>query len=125
VPVNEVVKMLNEKNTFNFTIHLNTFTKLLGSSSAAFAVISAILKMKEHEYSSSKEKKDVASMVSSMKQQVHKSEDTNGECCGENDDESTNVDASSVETAQARKNKTNTQVKLNLNQTKIPWVFDE
>jgi hypothetical protein len=126
VSIDKVVEMLNETNAFSFTIHLNTVSKVVGSTSAAFAVISGVLKMKEHEYSSSsKLKKDVASMVNSMKQQVAQGEDSSNACCGENDDESTTVDASSVETANAKRGKTNAHVKLNVNQVKITWDFDE
>ena len=65
--VEEIMKILNDKNRLNFSIHFNSVANLLGSSTEALLVISAVVKMREHEWSSSSEKKDLSNMVTSMK----------------------------------------------------------
>jgi hypothetical protein len=123
--VDEVVKMMNEKNPFNFTIHFNTVTKMTQSMHAAYHLIHGILKMKEHEIGSSREKKDVTNMLNSMKQSAAKNGNDDTEYYVESDDVSTTVEGSSTDAYQSKKTGKSPVIHLNVGQIKYPWKFDE
>jgi hypothetical protein len=74
----EFHKILIDKNRLNFSIHFNTLGKLIGSLSDSFHGISAVVKMREHEWPSSAEKKDISNMLSSMKAIAMKEEKEDG-----------------------------------------------
>jgi hypothetical protein len=124
--VEEIVKMLLDKNPFNFTIHFNTVSKITGSMHAAYHVVHGVLKMKEHEISSSREKKDVTNMLNSMKQSALKNGSDDTEYYVESDDVSTAVDGgSSSDTQVSKKSNKSAVIHLNVGQIKYPWKFDD
>ena len=65
--IGEILKILAESNKSNFSIHFNSISKLVGSKAEGFHVISNVAKMREHEWTTSADRKDVASMLASMK----------------------------------------------------------
>jgi len=127
VLASEVVKMLNDKNPFNFTIHFNTASKMTGSMHAAYHLVRGVLKMKEHELNSSREKKDVTNMLNSMKQTATKNGPDDSEYYPESDDVSTTVDggSSSSDAHVSKKQSKAVAIHLNVGQIKYPWKFDE
>ena len=63
----EIQNLMVERNLSNFSIHFNSIAKLANSKHDAFVAVSSFIKMREHEWSLSTEKKEIAAIVSSMK----------------------------------------------------------
>ncbi len=114
IVVEELVKVLNERNRFNYSIHFNTLSKLIHSRSNAFNVINSVVKMREHEWKSSSDKKDIANMLSHIKAELQgpKHED--------------NEDAPHKDESVVRKGPKGTvTVVLGVGDLKVKWLFDE
>ena len=102
----ELGKVVCERNRINFSVSFNAIARILGSAAHAHTILTAVTKMREHEFASSADKKDVASMLSAMKQSVIEFEPT----------------PETGDTSTAPKNGI---IKLQVGKLKTPWSFDD
>jgi hypothetical protein len=118
----EMQDLMMEENRSNFSIHFNTIAKLVDSPQDAFIAVSAFLKIREHEWTLSSEKKEIASIVSTMKSTVasgaKKSQD---EVADEMEKPATDMHE-----PQVRKGKNGViTITLSVGDLKAPWRLEE
>jgi hypothetical protein len=109
------LRVMNESEKLNFTIHFNTLTNALSSPLHAYTIMNGILQIREHEFAN--DKKQIKLMLSSMKEVCSTAATTT---CDDDDDGSPGV---------------HSQIKLTPNKTTIiilgvgtirqPWKFEE
>jgi hypothetical protein len=117
--VDDVLKLINEKNRLNFSIHFNSASKYLGSKKEAFVLISSVVKMREHEWTASAEKKDLANMLASMKALV-----PNDRHVDHDEDESNEPRRKEDSVVKKAKNGT-VSITLVVGDSKLDWKFEE
>lgn len=108
-----LVKILNDRNRVNYSVHFHTLSGMIHSRKEAFAVIQSVTKMREHEWSSSADKKDLANMLSNMKSEISVGMD-------ESDEE-----ARKEENVIKKLPKGAVSITLGVGELKVPWKFDE
>lgn len=113
----DILKLIHEKNRVNFSIHFNSTAQLLGSKKDAYIVISGVLKMREHEWNSAADKKDVTNMLASMKTLTLTEKE-------ENDEE--HEEPAKKEESVVRKAKNGAvTIALAVGDLKLGWKFEE
>ena len=108
-----LLQAVNDRNRINYSIHFNTLSQLIGSKPDAFSVIQSVVKMREHEWKSSSDKKEIASILSSIK---------SGMSVAEPEDETETPKEPSVV---KRLPKGAVVVTLGVGELKVGWKFDE
>jgi hypothetical protein len=108
-----LIKTLTDKNRINYSIHFNSLAQMLSSRKEAFAVIQSVLKMREHEWTSSADKKDIVNIVNNIK----------AEMTSEKAD--TDEDVRKEESVVKKLPKGAVSIYLGVGELKVPWKFDD
>jgi hypothetical protein len=112
--VEELVGVLNERNRLNYSIHFNVLAKLINSRAQALVVIQNITKMREHEWPSSNDKKDILNMLNHIK----------GEAQDEHEEDD-HTEKPKIESVIKKGPKGTVLVSLGVGVLKLKWKFDD
>jgi hypothetical protein len=109
-----LIKTIQDKNLINYSIHFNTISRLVGSKKEALSVVQSVIKMREHEWKSSSDKKQIANILASIKA------DVSGESS-----EHPETETPKEESVVRKLPKGAIVVTLGVGELRVPWKFDE